>query len=583
MERHLIQLENPVTSYNQLCYQCHTRIIRELGEGPAGICPQCCSQMTDYWGMTLSIGPQGEYSEEWMKRALDRLEIMPFQDVESAAGPARHALEAAYELGIEELKQRALLVYADVLGRKGYVAEGGQIILEVQAWAAEQQNSYILARSHRLLAGFFRRIGETASAFEHSIQAVQHTEESAPLRIRADHILAHAMMLDETGNSAASITKYKEVMDIAENIQDIHLSLAALNNRAYTCGETGDTEEALALVNQLRQLAEQQGVPLDGLKLDTIARIELMLGKPEAAETTLQAVLEDNTGHLISEMAGLPECLLTAAEAMRLQGKLEQAQSIVDKARKVCEKHGFEGQKVRVRLEQARILAAMGRYREAYEEHVAFHDETENLRSHENRTRANILQTVFDTKEARRASEHFREMAFRDALTGLHNRRYLDEQMDGLIQETLMRGETVTAMVIDLDHFKRINDSYSHQIGDLVLVKAAGILRNAAKRAAAIAARYGGEEFVILATGLNEKEAAELAEDVRLAISSAEWNEIAESLSVTTSIGVCTSSEGCSNRRELLGAADHNLYTAKRSGRNRVIGTSMSRMECASV
>lgn len=576
METHLIQLENPVTSYNQLCYQCHTRVIRALEEGPAGICPQCLSQMTDYWGMTLSLGPSGEYTAQWLELALDRLEVMPFQDVESAVGPARHALDLASELGIEELKQRALLVKADVLGRQGYVAEGGTILLDVKAWATEQQHAYILARSHRLLMGFFRRIGETASAFEHSIQAVEHTEESAPQRIRADHILAHAMMLDETGHSAASLTKYKEVMDIAENIQDIHLSLVALNNRAYTCGETGDVEEAWALVNQLRQLAEQHGVPLDGLKLDTIARIELMLGKPEAAELTLQTVLEDQTGRLISEMAGFPECLLTAAEAMRLQGKLEQAQTVVDQAREVCEKHGFEGQKVRVRLEQARIYAASGRYREAYEEHVAFHDETESLRSHESRTRANILQTVFDTKEARRASEHFREMAFRDALTGLHNRRYLDEHLEGFIQKALMNGESVTAMLIDLDHFKSINDTYSHQIGDLVLIKAAGILRNTAKQAAAVAARFGGEEFVILASGLDEEEGAKLAEELRVAISSAQWDEIAGHLKVTTSIGVCTSAGGCTKVEDLLSAADHNLYTAKRSGRNRVIASRMN-------
>ncbi|MNH78934.1 Response regulator PleD [compost metagenome] len=576
MESYLSQLSSPVTSYNQLCNQCHTRILRKPLEGPASICPHCSSRLTDYWSRTLSVKTPGEYTAEWFKHALETLEVMPFQDIESALGPAQHALEVAASLGVEELKQRALLVKADVLGRKGFVAEGGKILLRVNAWASEQGHAYILARSHRLLVGFFKRIGETASAFEHSIRAVEHTNESAPLRIRADHVLAHAMMLDETGNSAASLTKYQEVMDIAENIQDIHLSLVALNNRAYTCGETGDAEEALALVTQLRQLAEQYRVPLEGLKLDTIARIEIMLGKPEAAEKTLQAVLEDTTGHLISEMAGLPECLLTAAEAMRLQGKVEQAQLIADKAREVCEKHGFAGQKVRVRLEQARIYAAMGRYREAYEEHVAFHEDTENLRSHESRTRANILQTVFDTKEARRASEHFREMALRDALTGLHNRRYMDEHLDVLIQESLMRGETVTAMVIDLDHFKSINDSYSHQIGDLVLVKVAGILRNTAKGSAAVV-RFGGEEFVILSTGLDAKEGAELAEEVRMAISSAEWEEITEHLSVTTSIGVCTSAGGCTNRGDLLSAADHNLYTAKRSGRNRVIATCMTR------
>ncbi|MNU72391.1 putative diguanylate cyclase YedQ [compost metagenome] len=131
-------------------------------------------------------------------------------------------------------------------------------------------------------------------------------------------------------------------------------------------------------------------------------------------------------------------------------------------------------------------------------------------------------------------------------------------------------------MVIDLDHFKSINDSYSHQIGDLVLVKVAGILRNTAKGSAAVV-RFGGEEFVILSTGLDAKEGAELAEEVRMAISSAEWEEITEHLSVTTSIGVCTSAGGCTNRGDLLSAADHNLYTAKRSGRNRVIATCMTR------
>jgi diguanylate cyclase (GGDEF)-like protein len=125
-----------------------------------------------------------------------------------------------------------------------------------------------------------------------------------------------------------------------------------------------------------------------------------------------------------------------------------------------------------------------------------------------------------------------------------------------------MAGHTIA--LIDVDHFKRVNDQHSHQVGDQVLRELAALLR-AACRAGDIAARYGGEEFAVLFTDVAEAEALEAAERIRRLVEDFAWATVAAGLNVTVSIGVASGPD-------LLALADRRLYQAKDAGRNRVVG-----------
>nr|WP_255570865.1 GGDEF domain-containing protein [Cohnella sp. CFH 77786] len=220
--------------------------------------------------------------------------------------------------------------------------------------------------------------------------------------------------------------------------------------------------------------------------------------------------------------------------------------------------------------EQAELYAASGRYREAYEEFRRFHAESEKLRSKEREARAKVLQAVFETEEAKRASEYYRNLAFRDPLTGLYNRRYIDMQVDEWIRLSVVSGAPLSIVLLDLDHFKQINDTLSHEIGDTVLIHVAKILEAAAEEPKA-AARIGGEEFLIVLPGYDSKQALAYAEELCHTIRSMDWCPITGTLKVTASMGISTFSDGLSRSR-LLTLADNNLYQAKRAGRNRVVG-----------
>lgn len=170
------------------------------------------------------------------------------------------------------------------------------------------------------------------------------------------------------------------------------------------------------------------------------------------------------------------------------------------------------------------------------------------------------------------------ELAITDQLTNLYNRRFLDAQLGPLVQRAQCGGEPVSLMTIDIDHFKRCNDTYGHDVGDAVLREFAVRLATNV-RPSDFACRLGGEEFVVLLPRTTGDIACLAAERLRRHISSAPFTVrgAPHPIEVTISIGVsCT--EGPDDTPEaLMKRADEALYEAKRSGRNRVVGRTRGR------
>jgi diguanylate cyclase (GGDEF)-like protein len=163
-------------------------------------------------------------------------------------------------------------------------------------------------------------------------------------------------------------------------------------------------------------------------------------------------------------------------------------------------------------------------------------------------------------EQLRQAVTEQRRLAVTDGLTGLYNRRYLTDRM----AETT---GTVSLLVIDLDYFKRINDTYGHPVGDSVLKETAARIA-AAARDTDVVARYGGEEFVVLLPGTNEDEAALIATRIRDSIRAAPVIQLGLEIPVTASVGVAT--EHAEDTDRLMDAADRAVYDAKSQGRDRV-------------
>ncbi len=193
---------------------------------------------------------------------------------------------------------------------------------------------------------------------------------------------------------------------------------------------------------------------------------------------------------------------------------------------------------------------------------------TKPFDAHELQMRVMVGKRILDLQE------QLRNAALYDALTGLLNRRAVIERLEEEFHRTSRSGKPLNVALLDIDHFKNINDTYGHASGDAVLVECARRIKESV-RPYDVTGRYGGEEFLLIFSDLEECRADDVCERVRNAFQSAPFfpaehdGERAE-IEITVSIGICEYSEGVENVDALLAGADKALYRAKEKGRNRV-------------
>jgi two-component system cell cycle response regulator len=164
------------------------------------------------------------------------------------------------------------------------------------------------------------------------------------------------------------------------------------------------------------------------------------------------------------------------------------------------------------------------------------------------------------------------EMAITDALTGLHNRRYMENHLATLVEQAASRAKPLTVLVLDIDYFKAINDSHGHDAGDDVLREFAVRIKKSI-RGIDLACRYGGEEFVIVMPETDMAVATMVAERLRRRIATEPFpiQQGARTITVTISIGIAALASSSDGAAQILKRADQALYRAKRDGRNRVV------------
>ncbi|MBV8604234.1 MAG: diguanylate cyclase [Pelomonas sp.] len=171
-----------------------------------------------------------------------------------------------------------------------------------------------------------------------------------------------------------------------------------------------------------------------------------------------------------------------------------------------------------------------------------------------------------------------RHFAYVDGLTGVYNRRHLDQQLEVERSRAKRAGGVLTVLLVDVDHFKRYNDRYGHQAGDDTLRRVATALRTTLKRPSDLVARYGGEEFACVLPGTDRAGAEAVGEQLRAAVAALgiEHDASPSGTHVTISVGSCTELQGLAGSASaLLQQADAQLYRAKAEGRNRVCATEL--------
>lgn len=473
-------------------------------------------------------------------------------------------------------RRRVRLVTADVRLRAGNMTGVYRELTAVRAEAAAAGDRYAEARAHRLLSMLHRMLGDTSRALEHAVAAVGVLPAAARTKAHAMHLTGLADCLATAGSYAEACDRYESAMALADASDDVVMQLTLLNNVAYTKHVAGWPQEAHASARELEAFLDERGLEADLHVLDTLARVLIDVGEYDEAHRVLDIVDDGSVAARSHDPDGLATALLTLAELHRRTGDLAAAAATLDRCDRVCSDRGLRGIGVQLGRERAELAAAGGRYREAFERYRDFHEASAALASADREARALRTQALYEASEARADRERFREMAVRDQLTGLHNRRWVDERLPKLLAAADASGTVLAVAILDLDHFKFVNDTFSHDVGDTVLRRTAELLVGAATTGGStadgsITARLGGEEFLVVLPVDGLADATRRCEDLREAIRHHCWDEVRPALSVSASIGLTTARPG-DDQRVVLRRADANLYRAKATGRDRVVG-----------
>jgi len=501
---------------------------------------------------------------------VDEIEDLLRHDAQAALAAARALLdEAAGDPAAfgDVAYQRLLLAKGGAQARLGQTEDGARTIREVKSWAELHGQRALLAQCHRGLSALFRRVGDPPLMLEHAVTAVDLALAEMDQTAWADFLLGLADALGASGSFEDSIARYQEALGLAEKHGDTYLRLAVLNNLSYTQYEAGLSAEAVQTAELLRTGAERVGQALSKHNGDTIARAYSAVGRLEDAARVLEPMCAGV--HRAEDCDGLVLALLTLTEVRRLAGAFDGAQAALSRADRLIEEYALTGRSLDAMREQAELHAARGDFRDAYETYRDFHLADVELRAVQRDARARTLNAIFEATEARRTSEYFRELSVRDPLTGLHNRRHLDSELGRLLTAAAQGRTRLTIGLVDLDHFKRVNDTRSHAVGDEVLGRVAAILQSSVAAVdGALVGRMGGEEFLLILPGLDRDQGVARLDEVRRAIADGLWHVVTDGVAVTASIGVASAPDDAVERGALLALADRNLYRAKSAGRD---------------
>jgi diguanylate cyclase (GGDEF)-like protein len=346
----------------------------------------------------------------------------------------------------------------------------------------------------------------------------------------------------------------EEALELARRSGNTHRETLALGNLAQAISHGPDRRQAQALLEQYQALARQHGYQRELVSADfDMACLLRQDGRHALAALRLEQLLTDIDDEDDALRLSIEHALYDSYKAL---GRYEQALAHL-------ERHAaLERKQLKARAQaQARVLLARLEIDQARLEtvHARIDAELQRLRTRELEQEHQAL---------RMHAEVLGREAREDALTGLHNRRAIDEALPGLLDRSRSEQAPIAVAMADLDNFKTINDRFGHGVGDQVLSTLAQILR-AKTRGADLLARVGGEEFIIVLGRTPIDLAHEICERLRQAVAQHAWHELASDLQVTISVGL-VAGEPEDAQHALIERADAALYEAKRRGRDRV-------------
>lgn len=340
-------------------------------------------------------------------------------------------------------------------------------------------------------------------------------------------------------------------------------------------------QAALQLADQTEREALAAGLP-HGLPHVMTMHAAALVGLGRADEAVALLGRARGVAERQGDLSSLPHAAHQLAQARLLQGQPDAARAALLDGLQHAESAGHLARQAELHLALCELEESQQRLAEALGHHRRFHALREACAVDQARNRSMALAVQLETDEALAAARQARELAREasaraadlareantDALTGLANRRRVDEELPRLWHRAREQQRPLALALLDLDHFKRVNDRFSHAVGDEVL-RHLGLLLRQQCRDGDLAARLGGEEFLLTFDSAEPLAARAAAERVRVRVQSHDWAAVHPGLAVTVSIGLVDLGSS-PDVASALADADQRLYRAKSEGRNRV-------------
>lgn len=420
-------------------------------------------------------------------------------------------------------------------------------------------------------AWLLMEIGLIDEGFAESQTALTLAEAAGDAKTLAFALHTKAIALTLTRQHELALPVLKRALEAAERAEDLATMSLINNSFGYSYGAKGDVMLDSGLAEESRPLidtsiayfitaAEQAQACGDiGYFVTSVinrAESETLLDQvPRALE------LLDTISHLPPSLGPRSEAhyIYTRAQALLRLGQTEEALGLCERALELAQRANHLDNQVNAFRRLSEVYEMMGNYELALHNHrklyAAYHQQMGVL----TQRRAQMSEMRLENARLRTVAEQFEQLATHDALTDLPNRRSFDATLAGMV------GSTFAIGILDLDHFKLVNDRHSHGVGDDVLRRTGALL--AAQGEHLTAFRLGGEEFALVFAHGDVEQAWQSCEQVRTVLQSFDWNQVAKGLHVTCSIGLAVGEAP----DEIMPAADRRLYRAKAAGRNQVI------------
>lgn len=430
-------------------------------------------------------------------------------------------------------------------------------------------------------------IAEAASALHDCLEIARVTGDRG---LEAAALDSAACINEITGRPEQAVEGHLEALAIQQERGDDHNVAVIRNNLAYSFAAAGQLERALESSLAALEYVERCGLPRFKVAvLDTVAGMYLKTGDVESACDYATSSLELAREH--DSWRGEGDALLTLGRIELARGNYDEALTAVSGALGFAEQYGRGVEEYTCHELLSEIQERRGDLPTALEEYRRYHELAQARINDESATRVAQLEVEHHLETAKKDAEihrlrtlaleqqvedqriaqaHLEAQASLDPLTGLYNRRHLSVIEDAM-RLVLERHEPVCLVLLDVDRFKQVNDTFGHLSGDRVLVSiAVALARNC--RASDIPCRFGGDEFLMLLSGMDERGGQRTAERLRTAIEKSAIETDTGLVSVTVSAGVAAlAPPESADLSALIKRADRALYAAKQAGRNQTV------------